>query len=67
MALFSTMLTYDLKKEHVDKKLNVVWNDIVAVTKALRVGNVDEDNLKEYVKILEEASKTTEEIGIMIL
>ena len=62
----SAMLNDDLKKQHIDKKLNIVWNDIVSVTEALRVGNIDESDLKEYIKILEEASLVTEEIGLLL-
>lgn len=62
----SAMLNDDLRKQHIDKKLNIVWNDIVSITEALKAGDVQEKDLKEYIEILEEASSITEEIGLLL-
>ena len=62
----SAMLNDDLRKQHIDKKLNIVWNDIVSITEALKAGDVQEKDLKGYIEILEEASSMTEEIGLLL-
>ena len=61
-----SMLNDDLRKQHIDKKLNIVWNDIVSITEALKAGDVQEKDLKGYIEILEEASSMTEEIGFLL-